>query len=89
METALPAQLRDRVERALDRIRPALVADGGNVELLGIGDDGTVRVLLQGNCARCPAQVATLRFAIEAPLRRLLPQIPAVVAHSGDPTPVD
>ena len=55
---------REIVEAWLDRIRPALVADGGNVELVGVEHDGTVRVVLQGTCADCPAQLATLRVGM-------------------------
>ncbi len=74
----LPPQ-RKIVEAWLDRIRPALVADGGNVELVRIDHDGTVRVALQGACATCPAQLATLRVGIEEPLKRALPGVRAVV----------
>ena len=73
------ARLRDAVEAALDRLRPGLVADGGNVELVGIDTDGTVRVMLQGACASCPAQLATLRVAIEEPLRRAVPGVSGVI----------
>jgi Fe-S cluster biogenesis protein NfuA len=55
------------------------VADGGNVELVGVEHDGTVRVALQGACADCPAQLATLRVGIEEPLKRALPGVQAVV----------
>ena len=70
----------DAVEAQLDRLRPALVADGGNVELLGVDADGTVRVALQGQCATCPAQIATLRLGIEEPLREAIPAVMGVVA---------
>lgn len=70
---------RALVEAWLDRIRPGLVADGGNVELIGIDHDGTVRVALQGACRECPAQLATLRVGIEEPLKRALQGIQAVV----------
>jgi len=76
-----PAPPRASVEAWLDRIRPALVADGGNVELVGVEQDGTVRVALQGACATCPAQLATLRVGIEEPLKRALPGVQAVVVH--------
>ncbi len=70
----------DAVEAQLDRLRPALVADGGNIELLGVDADGTVRVALQGQCATCPAQIATLRLGIEEPLREAIPAVLGVVA---------
>lgn len=76
-EASLP--LRQQVERVLDRLRPALIADGGNVELLDIRSDGTVRIVLQGACATCPAQLATVRVGLEEPLRRAVPGVTAVV----------
>jgi len=75
-----PAPSRDVVEAAIDLLRPALVADGGNVEVIGVDPDGTVRVVMQGTCATCPAQTATLRFGLEEPLRAALPGVTALVA---------
>jgi Fe-S cluster biogenesis protein NfuA len=74
-----PAPAREDVEQVLDRIRPGLIADGGNLELVGIDSDGTVRVILQGECAHCPAKQATLRIAVEEPLRRVVPGVTSVV----------
>ncbi|MEN8183375.1 MAG: NifU family protein [Myxococcota bacterium] len=71
--------LRQAVERVLDRLRPALVADGGDVELVQVDGDGTVQVALLGSCATCPAQLATLRYGLEARLREEIPQVEAVV----------
>jgi Fe-S cluster biogenesis protein NfuA len=70
----------EAVEEVLDRIRPGLVADGGNVELRQVDPDGTVRIELQGACATCPAQAATLRIGIEEPLRKAVPGVRSVVA---------
>ena len=69
MAIARTNALRDRVEIVLDGLRPALIADGGNVELLDVAEDGTVCIVLQGACANCPAQSATIRFGVEAALR--------------------
>jgi len=80
MRESLPRELHERVEAALDRIRPGLIADGGNVELLGVAADGTVRLELQGACASCPAQSATLRYAIEPALHREVEGLQGVVA---------
>lgn len=77
-----PPPSREAVEQWLDGIRPALVADGGNVELLAVDRDGTVRIQLQGACVTCPAQLATLRVGIEAPLRKAFAGIQSVVAMS-------
>lgn len=68
-----------QVEAVLDRLRPGLIADGGNVELVGVEADGTVRVSMQGACAQCPAQTSTLRVGLEEPLRKALPGISAVI----------
>lgn len=77
---ATPSGIRDRVELVLDRLRPAVLADGGNVELLEVTRDGIVRVALQGACITCPAQAATLRLALEPALRREVPGVTALVA---------
>lgn len=71
---------RKAVEAWIDRIRPALVADGGNVELISVESDGTVHIAFQGACSDCPAQLATLRVGIEAPLKKALRGIRSVVA---------
>jgi Fe-S cluster biogenesis protein NfuA len=78
-----PPPDRELVEAWLDRVRPALVADGGNIELVAIDHDGTVRVSLQGACAECPSQLATLRIGVEEPLKKAIRGIRAVIAVSG------
>ena len=78
-----PPPPRDAVENWLDRVRPALVADGGNIELISVDPDGTVRVALQGACVECPAQLATLRLGIEEPLRRAFSGVQSVVSING------
>ncbi len=70
-----PAQVR----AALDRVRPGLIADGGNVELANVYPDGTVRLFLQGECSRCPAMEMTVRRVIESVLRAQVPGITAIV----------
>jgi Fe-S cluster biogenesis protein NfuA len=72
-------EIRIDVEDMLDRLRPALIADGGNVELVDVAADGTVQIALQGACATCPAQAATLRVGIEEPLCEAVPAVIAVV----------
>ena len=75
-----PEQLRLAVEEQLDRLRPALIADGGNVELVAVERDGTVQIALQGTCATCPAQSATIRVGIEEPLCEAVDGVTAVHA---------
>ena len=69
-----------RVRAALDDVRPGLLADGGNLELLEVDDDGTVTVTLQGACAGCPAAEMTLQLLVEPHLRRTVPGVTGVVA---------
>jgi len=66
-----PEEVR-AVEAVLAELRPALVADGGGIELLAV-EDGWVRVRLRGACTSCPAQASTLRGALEPRLRERLP----------------
>ena len=80
MELGSRTVTREDVELVLDRLRPGLVADGGNVELIAVEADGTVRIAMQGACADCPAQPATLRVGLEEPLRQAIPGVTAVVA---------
>ncbi len=71
--------MRDRVEGVLDKIRPTLVADGGNVELVNV-DDGTVQVRLTGACNGCPMATMTLKMGIEKLLKEEIPEVKEVVA---------
>jgi len=71
--------MRDKVEEVLNQIRPALIADGGNVELLDV-NDGTVKLKLTGACAGCPMSTMTLKMGIERILKQELPEIKEVVA---------
>jgi Fe-S cluster biogenesis protein NfuA len=68
-----------KVREALDAVRPGLLADGGNVELVGVDEDGTVRVALQGACAICPSAAATLRLVIEPRVTRSVPGATSVI----------
>ena len=87
-QASTPRGIRDRVELVLDRLRPALLADGGNVELLEVTRDGIVRVALQGACITCPAQAATLRLALEPALQREVPGVTALVASPHPEAPL-
>ena len=79
LTSALVRRLRPQIETVLDRLRPGLLVDGGNVELVGVDDAGVVSVLFQGACVQCPSQLATLRFVLEATLRSEIPAITQVV----------
>ncbi len=69
-----------RVRAALDEIRPGLIADGGNVELASIEEDGTVTVTLQGACVDCPAAEWTVERVVAPHLRRTVPGVTSVIA---------
>jgi Fe-S cluster biogenesis protein NfuA len=71
--------MKDRVEKALDKIRPALRADGGDVELVEVKDD-VVKVKLTGACGGCPMSQLTLKMGIERLLKQEIPEIKEVVA---------
>ncbi len=71
--------MRDKVEAVLEKIRPSLVMDGGNVELVEI-NDGTVKVKLTGACGCCPMSTMTLKMGIERILKQEIPDIKEVVA---------
>ena len=73
--------MREKVEKALDRIRPALENDGGNVELVDVDEaKGIVKVKLVGACGSCPMSQMTLRMGVERVLRDEIPEITEVVA---------
>ena len=71
--------MRDKVEAVLNKIRPSLMRDGGNVELIDV-NDGTVKVKLTGACAGCPMSTITLKMGIEKVLKQELPEVKEVVA---------
>lgn len=71
--------MKDRVEKALDKIRPSLKADGGDVELIEVKDD-VVKVKLTGACGGCPMSQLTLKMGIERLLKQEIPEIKEVVA---------
>ena len=71
--------MREKVEEVLNKIRPQLEADGGNVELVDVSD-GTVKVSLTGACAGCPMSTLTLKMGIEKLLKQEIPEIKEVIA---------
>jgi Fe-S cluster biogenesis protein NfuA len=71
--------MRDKVEAVLDKIRPQLMMDGGNVELVEV-NDGTVKVRLTGACGGCPMASMTLKMGIEKILKQEIPEVKEVVA---------
>jgi Fe-S cluster biogenesis protein NfuA len=68
-----------RVEAALEKIRPYLVADGGNIELVDVTDDNVVKVQLTGACHGCPFSMQTLKAGVEMAVKKEVPEIVQVV----------
>lgn len=71
--------MREEVEKALASIRPALQADGGDIELVNVGEDGIVRVRLTGACGGCPMSQMTLKMGVEKTLKKIVPQVTSVI----------
>jgi len=78
-------QLRARVEEALAQLRPYLEADSGNVSLVEISDDMSVKLKFHGACRSCSMSTMTLRAGIEQTILRMVPEITGVEALSEDP----
>ncbi len=70
--------MKEKVEKVLDEVRPGLQADGGDVELVDVTEDGIVKVKLTGACAGCPMSTLTLKMAIEKKLKEKIPEVKAV-----------
>jgi Fe-S cluster biogenesis protein NfuA len=71
--------MKEKVQAALDKVRPALRADGGDVELVDV-QDGVVKVRLTGACGGCPMSQMTLKVGIERHLKKEVPEVKEVVA---------
>ena len=70
--------MREKVQAVLDKVRPMLQRDGGDVELVDVQDDGVVKVKLTGACAGCPMSTMTLKNAIEETIKNEIPEIRSV-----------
>ncbi|MBS3819826.1 NifU family protein [bacterium] len=71
--------MKEKVEKALEKVRPALQADGGDVELVEV-EDGVVKVKLTGACGGCPMSQMTLKMGIERHLKKEVPGVKEVVS---------
>ena len=69
--------MKEKVEEALQHIRPALQADGGDIELVGI-EGGVVKVRLKGACGSCPSALMTLKYGVEERLKEEIPEVESV-----------
>ena len=72
--------IRERVMKALERVRPYLQSDGGDISLVDITEDNTVKVKLQGACYGCPFSLQTLKAGVEQALLKEVPEIKGVIA---------
>lgn len=72
--------MKERIEAAINKVRPALQADGGNVELVEVSPEGVVKVRLTGACGGCPMSQMTLKMGIERVIRQEVPEVKEVVA---------
>ena len=71
--------IRDKVQGVINLIRPAVQADGGDIELVDVTEDGTVQIRFHGACHGCPSSTMTLQMGIERNLREKVPEITRVV----------
>lgn len=71
--------IEERVQKAIQELRPNLQADGGDIELLGV-ENGVVKVKLKGACAGCPMSTMTIQWGVERFLKRKIPEIVKVEA---------
>jgi Fe-S cluster biogenesis protein NfuA len=72
--------VQEQVKKVVEEIRPALQDHGGDIELVGVDPDNTVRVKLQGACSGCPGAAMTMKMGVERILKQKVPQVKAVKA---------
>lgn len=77
---AVNKEIKEKVENAINYIRPYLQSDGGDVKLVSISPDLTIKVKLTGACSGCPFSLQTLKLGIEQAIRKEIPQIKEVIA---------
>lgn len=83
MSVTEKSELIERVDAALESVRPHLKVDGGNVEVVGVTEDMVVQIKWMGNCENCNMSTMTLRAGIEEAVRSKIPEIKGVVAMNG------
>ena len=72
--------MKEKIEAALEKVRPFLKRDGGDVELVEVTEDGVVKVKLTGACGGCPMATMTLKHGVERAIREDVPEIKSVVS---------
>jgi Fe-S cluster biogenesis protein NfuA len=71
-------EMNDRIESALNNIRPYLEADGGNVRILEITNDQVLKLEFMGNCGSCPMSTMTFKAGVEEAIKRAVPEIKSI-----------
>jgi len=74
-----PCPLREKVQGVIDLIRPAVQADGGDIELVDVTGEGVVQIRFHGACHGCPSSHMTLQMGIERSLREQIPEVTQVI----------
>ncbi len=82
-----PYGVEQRIEDALDSVRPYLGSHGGDVELLSVSDDGTVQLRLLGSCDGCPSSSVTLKLAVEGAIEAAAPEIVSIEVETPSESP--
>ena len=72
--------MREQVEKALEKVRDMLAAEGGNIELVDVSKEGVVKVRLTGACGCCPMSQMTLKMGVERLVKQEVPQVKEVIA---------
>jgi Fe-S cluster biogenesis protein NfuA len=80
MKTINDPDLIQKIENALDQIRPFLEADGGNIDLVEVSEDFIAKVRLLGACSSCSMSMMTLKSGVEDAVKKAVPQIKSVEA---------
>jgi Fe-S cluster biogenesis protein NfuA len=79
ISNAVTAEIKGKVAEVIDRIRPAVQSDGGDIEFIGMDDQGVVQLRLHGACVGCPSSTMTLKMGIERNLKDKVPEVSEVV----------
>ena len=72
--------IKEKIQKAIEQIKPNLQVDGGDVELVDVSDDGVVKVKLLGACHGCPMSQMTLKMGIEKHLKKEVPEVKEVIS---------
>lgn len=78
-QPAKSASVKEKVQSVIDLIRPAVQADGGDIELVDVSDQGVVKIRFHGACHGCPSSTMTLQYGIEQNLRQRVPEVTQVI----------